>query len=216
MTFKPKFLTQLPKTKAMNEVHSFFMPGIHKRLLEARTYSVLKAYSEKVFEWNSIEGAKIDKPEFYDKTPFSADKRLYTYLRLWHTIGTPKGEATLAKFKEYVDEAKDGTADFPLSAPTAISRPLHLLLKCAWNLADERGSGTATNSVEADGMGMRAVFKYTGISPYSDNILNRFRPSPMKLIEEFADFLGGKATVESHGFIHSIIIEMPMAKEKKE
>lgn len=216
MTHKSNIFTRIPKTAAGKEVFSFFMPARYKRLIEDRTYNILKDYSEKVFGWNRVEGAKIDRPEYYDKTPFSADKRLYTHLRMWHTFGMSKGKASLSEFKAYVEQAKNENADFPLSAPTTISEPLRLLVKCAWNLADERSSGTATSKVESpDGMNMQAVFNYTGISPYSDNALNMFRPSAMKLIEEFAEFLGGHVSVKSSGFIHEITVEMPMAPEKR-
>ncbi|MFA6489189.1 MAG: hypothetical protein WCT52_00745 [Candidatus Micrarchaeia archaeon] len=215
MTVKSNVFTRIPKTPAGKEVFSFFMPARYKRLIEERTHNILKDYSSKVLDWNSVEGAKLDKPGYYEKTPFSADKQLYTYLRLWHTLGGSKGKVAPGEFAAYVEEAKGNDAEFPLSAPTTLSRPLRLLLRCAWNIASERSSGKATSEIRQDVTGIQAVFSYVGLSPYSDSMLDRFRPSAMKLIEEFAEFLGGHASVKTTGFAHEITIEMPMAMEKK-
>ena len=56
--------------------------------------------------------------------------------------------------------------------------------------------------------------RYKGAEPHDDNNLQALRPSSMKLIEQFAEFLGGKASVETTGSFHSIIIEMPVARER--
>ena len=220
MPLKPKFLTQLPKTDIGNEFQSFFFPKTHMRLVENHMKGILDRYAEKVGKWDAGKGAELGTPERYGNTPFDIDKWIYTYLRIWHSASKPKGNVSFGDFSYYLDraKAKGGKDNLQTVRVDDISQPMRLLLKCAWNLADERGMGTAkASAVKVSGHNKAAaVFIYNGIAPHSDNMMGRFRPSAMEIIEQFADFLGGKATAESHGFIRTITIEMPIAREKKE
>ena len=146
MKIKSNIFTQLPKTPAGKEVYSFFLPKRYKLLMEKCMHDALDDYAAKVSKWNPEAGKVLDRPGIYDKTPFGADNQLYTDLRIWHSSVKPKGKVSFGEFSSYVDKAaaNDEKTDYHPTAPTGVSQPLRLLLKCAWNLAYERGAGNAT------------------------------------------------------------------------
>lgn len=214
MTVKSNIFMRVPKTPLGKEIYSFFWLGRHRRLLEKSVHDALVDYAAKVSKWNPAEGKTLDRPGIYDRTPFGADKQLYTELRLWYSKVKPKGKISSGEFSAYVNEAMDGKADYHLTAPTTVSQPLRLILKCAWNLANERGNGKATALVAEAELGKAtAVFTYEGSADQHDNSPKDARPSAMKLIEQFAEFIGGKATVTNAGDIHRMAIEMPVENE---
>ncbi len=216
MTLKPKFWTELPKTPVGKGMYSFFFPARYSRLMENCLNDALVDYKAEVSKWNADEGNKLGSMEKYDAgNPFSAEKQLYRYLKTWQTQGKLEGGISFEEFSKYVAETSEGGALDGIFAPTSVSRPLRLLLKCALNIAEERenGKGAETKVEMLDSRSARVIFTYEGsATPYEDSLKDA-RPSCMKLIEQFAEFLGGKATVENWGDASSIIIEMPVKRE---